>query len=276
MYWHASGYVPKRAAEVLAVHPRVKSRAAAKSADGERASGLQPLVVQQFVGAGRCLFLGFDETWRWNWREDQLHYNQFWVQAVRYLARSRLGRIDLRLDRQTAYRRGEPIKVTVRFPDDAPAPPADTKVSVVVERRAPGRAADREQRTVQLANVKGSRATFEALLTQTPEGEYRFRLAQPAATPRPHAECKVLAPSGELEQLRMNQGELERAAAASDGKFYTLADADRLVDELPAGSRVTVNAPGPPATLWNSAWLFLLALGFLSAEWLFRKQKNLL
>jgi hypothetical protein len=273
-YWYADGYVPKRAAEVLAVHPKVRGLRG-EGKPGE--AGLHPLVVQQFVGAGRSMFLGFNETWRWNWREDQAHYNNFWMQTMRYLARGRLGRIELRLDRQTPYRRGEPIKVTVRFPDDVPAPPENTDVRVMMERRAPGRAADKEERTIKLAHVKGSRATFEALLTQTPEGDYKFWLTQPAApSPKPRAECKVLAPPGEMEQLRMSQPEMERAAAESHGKFYTLAGADRLLDELPTGSRVTVNAQGPPAVLWNSSLAFLLAIGFLSAEWVFRKQKNLL
>jgi hypothetical protein len=74
----------------------------------------------------------------------------------------------------------------------------------------------------------------------------------------------------------MNQVEMELAASASQGKFYSLADADRLPDELPAGNRVTVNASGPPWLVWNTAVLFLLALGLLTTEWLLRKQKNLL
>ena len=100
MYWHAQGYTLKPLAEVLAVHPDPKKKI--------------PLAVQQFVGAGRSMFFGFDETWRWGFREDQQRFNQFWVQTVRYLARSRLGRIELRLDRQTPYRRAEPIKLTHR------------------------------------------------------------------------------------------------------------------------------------------------------------------
>jgi hypothetical protein len=273
MYWYASGYEPKRAAELLAVHPKVRAGGRKASPD---APDKHPLVLQQFVGAGRCMFFGLNETWRWNWREDQLHFNQFWVQTVRYLARTRLGRIELRLDRQTPYRRGEPIKVTVRFPDDAPPPAANTDVKVVVERRASGRPSDTEVRTVQLAKVEGSRATFESTLTQTPEGEYKFWLSSPTAKPRPRAECKVLAPPGEMERLRMNQAEMEQAASESQGRFYTLADADRLLDELPAGNRVTVNAPGPPVVVWNYPLLFLLAVGFLTTEWLLRKQKNLL
>ncbi|MHB1425334.1 MAG: VWA domain-containing protein [Gemmataceae bacterium] len=269
MYWHATGYRIKRAAEVLAVLPK---KAGAEKAGGDG----QPLVVQQFAGAGRSMFLGFCETWRWNFRQDQAYYNRFWIETIRYLARTRLGRVELRLDRQTSYRRGEPIKMTVRFPDDAPPPSPDVEVKVTVERRNPAKPGDSEVRTVQLPKVEGSRAAYESLLTQTPEGEYKFWLASPSATPKPLAECKVVRPPGEMERLRMNQADMERAADESHGRFYTLADADHLLDDLPTGTRVTVNAPGPPYVVWNHFTLFLLALGLLTTEWLLRKQKNLL
>jgi hypothetical protein len=279
LYWYADGYVPKRAAEVLAVHPKVMAKKTGmKPAEGEGAGAEKhPLVLQQFVGAGRTMFFGFNETWRWGYREDQLRFNQFWIQTVRYLARSRLGRIDLRLDRQTPYRRGEPIKVTVRFPDDAPPPPQETEVKVVVERRQPAKGADTEVRTIQLAKVERSRATYEALLTKTPEGEYKFWLSSPSApNPKPRAEGKVLAPPGEMERLRMAASEMKRAADETHGEFYTLATADSLVKDLPVGSRVTINAPGPPWLVWNHALLFLVALLYLTTEWLMRKQQNLL
>ena len=60
------------------------------------------------------------------------------------------------------------------------------------------------------------------------------------------------------------------------GKFYTLADADRLLDELPSGTRVALNTPQPPQALWNHATVFALALGLLGAEWVLRKRKHLL
>jgi hypothetical protein len=278
LYWYADGYQPKRAAEVLAVHPKLRrGDKEAEKADRDPGLDRHPLVVQQFIGSGRSMFFGFNETWRWGFREKQLHFNQFWVQTVRYLARSRLGRIDLRLDKQVAYRRGEPIKMTVRFPDDAPPPAENTKVEVVVQRRPPGRGSEAVVRTVQLGWVKGSRASFDAYLTQTPEGEYKFWLSQPnVPNPKPRAECKVLAPPGEMERLQMNQADMERAAEESHGRFYTPADADRLLDELPVGTRVTLNASAPPWLLWNHVAIFALALTFLSTEWLLRKQQNLL
>src|SRR5205823_9766253 len=132
MYWWSESYRPKPLAEVLAVHPRLKAAGNVAKGQDDR----QPLVVQQFNGAGRTMFFGFDETWRWRFREDELRFNQFWIQTVRYLSRSRLGRIDLRVDRQTPYRKGEPIRLTVRFPDDAPPPAAETRVEVI-KMRAP-------------------------------------------------------------------------------------------------------------------------------------------
>src|SRR5262249_12992109 len=144
----------------------------------------------------------------------------------------------------------EPIRLTVRFPDDAP-PPGETEVKVVAERRPPRPPGAREAgkdvppietQTVQLAKGEGSQRPYEALLTRTPEGEYRFWLSSPSVTgPKPRAECRVLAPPGEMQVTRMNQADMERAAEETQGRFYTLADADNLLKDLPAGNRVTVN-----------------------------------
>src|SRR5437763_1955943 len=60
----------------------------------------EALSVQQFAGAGRGIYFGFDEAWRWRLRQDVVRYNQFWLQAVKYLARNRLGRAEVRTDKQ--------------------------------------------------------------------------------------------------------------------------------------------------------------------------------
>jgi uncharacterized membrane protein len=284
LFWWSEGYRPKPAAEVLALHPRVK-------AEG-KGGGKHPLVVQHFVGAGRSLFFGFDETWRWRFREDELRYNKFWIQTVRYLSRNRLSRTELRLDRQTAYRQGEPIKVTVKFPDGGPLPgqppgqaadgsrPA-LEVKVVVEHIAPGQA-DKEVQTLQLAKVEGSWATYEGLLSRTREGKYRFWLSTPDVSKqqpngqKPSAEALVLLPPGELDRLRMDDKEMRKAADLSGGRFYTLANAGELLDDLPAGRPVLLNTPGRPQLLWNHWLSFLLVLGLLTSVWVLRKRKHLL
>jgi hypothetical protein len=288
MYWWSDGYRTKPVAEVLAVHPKQKNEA-----KGPRQLDRHPLAVQHFVGAGRCMFFGFDETWRWRFREDEVIFNRFWTETIRYLSRNRLSHTKLFLDRQTPYRVGEPIKVTVQFPDNAPVPGAlpgakpgpKSEVKVISEYKPQaktGELADTEVQTLQLAKVEGSWATYEALLTRTREGKYRFWLSTPDVSKqqpngqKPSAEGTVVQPPGELDRLRMNQLELTQAAEATQGRFYTLASADRVLDELPAGTRIALNTPRPPRLLWNHWLCFLLVMGLLTSEWLLRKRKHLL
>jgi hypothetical protein len=271
LYWSAKGYRRKLAAEVLAVHP---DRPAEPQPGGAR-DEFHPLVLQQFVGAGRVLFIGFDDTWRWRLRESEVRFNQFWLQAVRALARGRVGRIEVRTDRKV-YRRDDPVRVTVRFPDDAPAP--EGPVRVTVDRRPPKvGGGEPETQTVQLAPREGTRATFEALLTRTPEGDYAFTLSTPAPPgTRPKTEARILPPPGELDRIQLNEQDLQRAARESRGAYYALDKADEIPDEMPSGPRVALDQPCEPLSLWNHWGMFALVLGLLTAEWVMRKKWRLL
>jgi len=275
LFWHASGYKRKPAAEVLAVHKD-------KPAEGGREQ--HPLVLQQFVGAGRAIFLGFDETWRWRFRTDEEQFNKFWLQAVRVLARARRGKVELKLkDGSGPYRRDDRITVRVRFPDDAPAPPEGTVVRVQVQRSplpnadgTPGMG-EVESQDLVLTRAKGERAEFEAALTRTPEAVYRFTLVEPDAGPNPpRAEAKVLPPPTERERLDMNRQALVAAASISHGGFYTLDTAEKVFEDLRELEPIELNEPRPPIALWNHPAVFGLMFLALVAEWLLRKRERLL
>jgi hypothetical protein len=274
LYWYARGYRRKLSAEVLAVHP---DRPAEQQPGGSAREENHPLILQQFVGSGRVMFMGFDDTWRWRLRENELRFNQFWLQAVQTLARGRVGRTEVRTDRKT-YRRDEPVRVTVRFPDDA-APP-EGPVKVTVQRQPPKSGAGRgegETQTIQLGLREGTRATFEALVTRTPEGDYSFTLSTPLPTGTPpRAEARILPPPGEMDRIQLNEQDLERAARESHGAYYPLHRADRVPEELPSGPRVALDQPVEPLSMWNHPLLFALVLSLLTAEWLMRKKWRLL
>ncbi|MCU0704046.1 MAG: VWA domain-containing protein [Fimbriiglobus sp.] len=282
-FWASTGWRKKPSAEVLAVHPTKLP----ETGDG---GANHPVVLQHFVGSGRVVFFAFDETWRWRWRSSEERFNHFWTQAVRTAARSRVTRIELKTDKQTAYRRNEPIRVTVRFPDDQKPPDAATAVKVQVARKPillPGRAApigDSETRTVTLSGVKDLKAgdaptrVYETLLPRTPEGEYVFTLVEGSPTTpanRPRAEARVLPPPGERDRLEMDRAELARAAAESRGKFYTLADADQVIDDLPEAERVPLNDPTPLLQVWSHALLYALIAVLLGCEWWVRRRERL-
>jgi hypothetical protein len=275
-YWYSTGWRRKATAEVLATHPT-------RFGEGSESSDLHPLVLQQFVGAGRVVFLAFDETWRWRWRSGEERFNHFWTQAVRATAKSRVTRIELKTDKQTAYRRNEPIRITVRFPDDAPAPAPEQLVRVQLQRRpirlpSGSVVGETETQQLNLAKVDGTRATYETLLTRTPEGEYTLLLQETngiTMANKPRAEARVLPPPGELDRIDMNRAGMMQAATESSGKFYTLADYEQVIDDLPEVERVPLNQPCPPLSVWNHALMFLLIALLLGCEWWLRRRERL-
>ncbi len=281
MYYYATNYKIKPLAEVLAVHPNEKAIQRNPNQD-ER----HPLAVQQFVGTGRSMFFAFDETWRWRLREDEARFNHFWVQTLRYLSRGRSSKTDIRLDRQTPYRAGDPIKVTVRFPENLPGNPINdkTEVKLMVEYKRGSKEveADTEYKTMQLAKVEGSWNSFEGQLSHAKEGKYKFRLIAPDVSKtqpdgdKPAADAVVELPPGELDRLRMNYQEMTQAAETTSGKFYSVANADQVLEDLPPGSRPILSSPSPPFTLWNQWYIYVFVLALLSCEWALRKARHLL
>ena len=128
MYWCAESYRPKRAAEVLAVHPTRRPRTRQPDNPGDNTAATagddrHPLVVQQFVGAGRLHVLRLRRDLALGLPRGPAALQPVLDPDGPLPGPQPAGAGRAAAGRQTPYRRGEPIKVTVRFPDDAPPPP---------------------------------------------------------------------------------------------------------------------------------------------------------
>ncbi|MGD9646769.1 MAG: hypothetical protein AB7U73_13730 [Pirellulales bacterium] len=262
LYWFCEAAKLRPAARVLAEHPTRVMR------DGRRV----PLITLEYVGAGKVLFHAVDETWRWRYQVGDLYFARYWIQSIRYLSRSKLlGKdrsAELSVDRRS-YRRGEPVRLRVRFVDERLAPPADDGVTVMVERD------NQERRSVTLHRDSASQGVFEGLLPQSPEGRFHGWLVEPALEGRaPAVDFQVVAPPGEFERIEMDRAELERAADATRGRLYTLANLRDLAGALPSGQQVPIDTL-PPIPLWNRWPVLIVLLVLLCGEWLLRKRMGL-
>lgn len=267
MYWHFSGAVPKKGAEVLAF------------LEGGNAGGARnsPLMVSQYYGAGRVLFFAFDESWRWAYRENQVHYNNFWIQALRFLSRNAGSRISIKLDKTGNYRRGDSIRVLVRLPLDSSIGENNIPVRVSMERKNLIDGKGREISTIDLARVSGSRGTYEAVIDNAREGKYSFQLLQPLKQePAPFVDCMVLSPPGEMEKLTMAQADLTRLALNTKGKFYYPEQAASMPLDISRGFQMSSGAPSPPWDLWNHPLVFILVLLILTLNWFLGRRLQLL
>lgn len=230
-----------------------------------------PIISFQYFGAGRVLFLAVDATWRWRIGAGDAYFARFWVQTIRFLARGKLNQgrgAELATDRRE-YRRGEVVQLRVRFLDPRLAPSGD---EVVVVLDSPGH----DRRRATLRRNAAAEGVFETSLTDLTDGQYEVLLAEPQlpGTP-PSTRFSVVAPPGEFARPEMYSATLAAAAEATHGKFFTIADADRLLADLPAGRRVPIeNLPSIP--IWNRWWLLLAFLSCLTTEWILRKRKGMM
>ncbi len=263
LYWMLPIRNLKPAARVLAEHPP----------QSISARGRLPLVILQYVGAGKVLFHATDETYRWRYQVGDVYFARYWVQAIRYLARSKLLGGDHRVEVSAArpeFAQGEPVRIRARFFDERRAPVANDGVQLLVQNRLDAR------RFVTLTRTATARGIFEGTLTDLAPGQYDVMMVTPASEGRaPRDAFRVLAPPGEFARTTRDTAALAQAAQISLGRFYELHEADEILTDLPRGRQVPIE-PLPPLTIWNQWWLLATVVGLFSTEWLIRKRKGLL
>lgn len=245
---------------------------AAVSPEGPEGPSL-PLIIMQRFGAGKVLFHATDETWRWRFRVGDLYFGRFWVQTVRYLARSRLTSQDRQLQLiadRSQYELGEPVTLRAQFLDDRLAPGGESPVVVMIEK--PGV----PPRQLELKRKQQSTTLFEAQVSQLAEGSYHAFVTEPSlGKSPPSADFRVEVPLREVSRLQMDLNELQSSAEKTRGKFLRWNEAEKLTGLIPAGRPITLRSEDP-ITLWNH-WLGLLVFATaLIGEWVLRKRYRLI
>jgi hypothetical protein len=193
------------------------------------------------------------------------------VQTIRFLARGKLrsGRGAILTADRREYRRGDTVALRARFFDSRLAPTGD-EATVLVD------AAGQVRRRVTLRRNPAMEGVFEGAVTNLPDGQYEAVLEHPPSPGIPPATpFSVVALPGELAETEMDAAALAFAAETTRGKFYTIADVDRLPAELPAGRRVP-RENLPPIPLWNRSWLLMAFLSCITGEWILRKRKGMM
>ncbi|MDX1962616.1 MAG: VWA domain-containing protein [Pirellulales bacterium] len=248
------------ATQVLAVHPT------ARGPDGQP----WPLIMFRLSGSGKVLMHAGDETWRWQARGGQKIFSRYWTQALRYLCRAKLVSRDQParlLTDKDEYQDGEPVLVEVRFADESLAAGLG-ELPLTLE------LPDGTERTVTLLAKQDNPAALLAELTRLPAGEYLARVRDEGRKLNLTAGWRIRPPPGERERTQLNSAELIAAAEQSKGKYYPLAVADKLWEELPPGRPLPAESL-PPFPLWNRWPILACALACFILEWWLRKRWGL-
>lgn len=228
-----------------------------------------PVFAMQNVGAGRVVWSGFDETYRWRALFEQA-YNRFWVSGVRYLYEGRVqaGNARLRLfvsDDKVDL--GETVEIAAEAKDDALQPLVVDALPLLLERDG------QPPETVQLPPAEGAPGRYALRLRPQQLGVHRVRAADKAGRA---VETTFQVTAARIErQGPTDLAELQAAVDVPGGERF---DAPRqllaALDRIP--SRASTDTLRTPHPLWDGWPTLAVVLGLLCVEWILRKRFHLL
>ena len=233
----------------------------------------QPILAVQYVGAGKTLFSGVEETWRWRKSiGDKFHY-RFWAQAIRWMVRrhfnegDRLCRLSLSRVECNVSEKVE-IEAYCLGDDGFPLSNADVSVLITPEKGEPQRLA--------LQAAPGGWGIYRGTFIPQQEGQYKFNPIVAKYGPNPLVSktiLQVMRPDLEKSYLAQDVNALKAIAAASGGTYNNIAGTSGLKSLLTAkaGHRMLTEEFAPFRN-----WIYYAVLAIvLSAAWYLRKRIGL-
>lgn len=256
-YWYAPVTRAKPGAQVLLRHPFEES-----------AYGRHPLLVAGYFPAGRTLFFALDSTWRWRFRFGDYYHERFWRDAIRWLALGRLKSGDrrTRLDSlRSSYSLEERVVLEARVLDEDFHPSERPVQNGRIE------GPDGEITELSLVLVPDRAGLYRAALEVGRPGVYRAWLEDEG---RRTASCEfeVSLPSRENADPTPDPALLASISSLTGGRALHLAKLTDLSNEFPGNEERREPISSQLDDAWDNWWTLILALLFLSAEWIARKK----
>ncbi|MCC6164105.1 MAG: hypothetical protein IT182_12220 [Acidobacteria bacterium] len=230
----------------------------------------QPLVAVQRAGRGRTMVFTGEGAWRWRMglAANNLAYETFWRQAIRWVAVQAPARVAVDVAPPPL---GTTVPVTVRVVTPAFEPVSDASVQVRVEE--PGGAG----RTLTATLDASEPGLYKTSLLTLSSGVHRLDVeAMRAGVSVGRSSVQTLAGGVDPEFIdpRRNDAVLRRLAESSGGALLGTDDLDGL------SARIRAAAASPTARLaerdvWHNGWSFVFICALLGIEWTLRRRWGL-
>ena len=267
----------KPAAEILATaHPARTSPDANTTPDSA-------LVLTMRYGAGRVVYVGTDEIWRWRYGRGEDWPERFWLQIIRLLGRDSVARSGKAAVLSASPQRteiGTPVRVRAELLDQSLADSAGPALQLRATRRglpgdeAAGAAADASDfvlRNTDERTAASRGATFTGTFIPPMPGIYRLEITDPLLRDQ-HivAEIEAWQNDDELRRPETDHPLLAALAQQTGGGVVKPDELDKLATLLPRREVRLALAPDEQP-LWDSPLALLLVLGLLACEWVGRR-----
>ena len=251
----------KAGALVLAEHPTERNE-----------FGNRILIATHNYNAGRVMVFTPHTSWRWQMLKKSLDddsHQRFWRQVARWLTTAPKEHIKLDIAK-TAYTLKEPVVIEVTATDEQFQLTNNAKIRAVVIDEAGKR------KELRLEQVLGEDGLYTARFIPNRYGEYTVTAAgtlDGESLGEQQTLFEVKASYAEFSNAELNIALLKTLAEGSGGKYYAMAEADQLVNQIPlvesATSKIT------DVDIWDIPLIFGLVIALLGFEWFLRKRGGL-
>ena len=241
-----------------------------------------PVVALQRYGAGRVLWMGTGESWRWRDRIGNRVHQTFWLQALRWGLAARLRGRDPRLQVSLDHSLvgpGESAELRGRATladGGATAQPLRVRLEHL---DAHGKVTPDSLRLLEMQPIPNSDGMGQVTLDDLPEGPWRITITSPHPALAGLSEVRdllVRASGGrETTELSADAAALGRLAAAGGYTAGGFDQAERMVQELAVRLKPRLREQVQTYRLWDNYPVLAVVAGLLSLEWLWRKRAGL-
>lgn len=235
----------------------------------------QPALVTQRFGAGRILYLAFDESWRWRYKAADEWHQRIWNQWAKFVMPHPFSVSDEYVSLDTgavSYAPNANVNIRMKLLDLNGKPARDAKVDAMVWREG------QLMETVSLQADPAVPGMYFGRTSVLTAGDYEVSVRAAGysdAVLKARTEFVVNAvETDELSQTSANETLLRQISSASGGVFLTEAEMGRLPELLSPLSNGRVIESETP--IWQSYWWFTAMILLLAMEWVLRKRAGLL
>ena len=242
----------------------------------ESGKNLTPLLAGHSFGAGKALYAGFDETWKWRFEVGDKYHQRYWNQLISWIMEKPFAVSDSRISLDVGgntFSSGEKAVIRARLRDEngKPAQEPFPEVDALLWNG-----------TKVIATIPLKAETGGLFLGETPQlgqGNYRVSLRSPEFLNEIDSDVEatfLVKPimNSEKSYLTCNVELLKQMADLSGGTFLPEEQAgqlNKILKPVSSGRMITSEL-----VLWQSYWWFAPIFFLLVIELFLRKRAGML
>ena len=238
-----------------------------------------PVLAGKLAGAGKCFYMGFDESWRWRYEVADLYHQRFWNQLLSIIMERpfALNQEQLSMDAGGgSHDPGKSIPLRIRLRNNegkVPEPPYPDVDALIWKD-------DEVIATIPLKGADSTNGLFKGEVFGLESGSYQMSVKAPGildelefSEQRLKFEVKS-GPNREKNFLTCDENLLSEMAELSGGGFYREENFHELKDALRSISsgRVIITE----IVLWQSFGWLVFVVSVLGLEMFLRKRAGML